>query len=184
MPDIVKNKRSKSKLEVADMAEDIRIRLEQEMLISFGYSQKIVERRVQKWLQQYKPEEREKAEDRIRKMIEEHAKWFIDHQRTEVEKLCCDLEEHIDAANTIWPNFAFEYKDRRDEWNQALKACNRLEKRLQHIGKTLPADKNRYMRITKDLSSLFNKIKKTRQSDNRFIPHLVDPEDLGSQYKR
>lgn len=91
-----------------------------------------------------------------------------------MDDLCCDIAQHLRGANTIWPTYRFEYKDRRGELNQALKCCNKLQDELQYIAESLPADKNKYMDIVLEVEALFNMIKALRQSDNRFLKHLKD----------
>ena len=99
--------------------------------------------------------------------------WFV-WERGGTGCICCDIAQHLRGANTIWPTYRFEYKDRRGELNQALKCCNKLQDELQYIAESLPADKNKYMDIVLEVEALFNMIKALRQSDNRFLKHLKD----------
>lgn len=55
-----------------------------------------------------------------------------------------------------------------------MECCNKLQDELQYIAETLPADKNKYMRIVLDIEALFKMIKSLRQADNRFKKHLKD----------
>ena len=114
------------------------------------------------------------AAQAIRNLEEDFACWFIKRHRDRVDDLCCDIAQHLRGANTIWPTYRFEYKDRRGELNQALKWCNKLQDELQYIAESLPADKNKYMDIVLEVEALFNMIKALRQSDNRFLKHLKD----------
>lgn len=155
MSDIPKSKRAHSNLEAHHKALDIRRMIANELLASFAYSEK-------------------KLEAAIRSLEEDFACWFIKRHRDRVDDLCCDIAQHLRGANTIWPTYHFEYKDRRGELNQALKCCNKLQDELQYIAESLPADKNKYMNIVLEVEALFNMIKALRQSDNRFLKHLKD----------
>lgn len=162
MSDIPKSKRAHSNLEAHHKALDIRRMIANELLASFAYSEKKLEAAIQEQTKH------------IRSLEEDFACWFIKRHRDRVDDLCCDIAQHLRGANTIWPTYHFEYKDRRGELNQALKCCNKLQDELQYIAESLPADKNKYMNIVLEVEALFNMIKALRQSDNRFLKHLKD----------
>ena len=160
MSDISKSKRAYSNLEAHHKALEIRRKIAVELLASFAYSEKKLEEAVRKQTQHIQdPEHRAEAAQAIRNLVDD---------------LCCDIAQHLRGANTIWPTYHFEYKDRRGELNQALKCCNKLQDELQYIAESLPADKNKYMDIVLEVEALFNMIKALRQSDNRFLKHLKD----------
>lgn len=175
MSDIPKSKRAYSNLEAHHKALEIRRKIAVELLASFAYSEKKLEEAVRKQAQHIQnPEHRAEAAQAIRNLEEDFACWFIKRHRDRVDDLCCDIAQHLRGANTIWPTYHFEYKDRRGELNQALKCCNKLQDELQYIAESLPADKNKYMDIVLEVEALFNMIKALRQSDNRFLKHLKD----------
>ena len=165
MSDIPKSKRAYSNLEAHHKALEIRRKIAVELLANFAYSEKKLEEAVRKQTQHIQA---------IRNLEEDFACWFIKRHRDRVDDLCCDIAQHLRGANTIWPTYRFEYKDRRGELNQALKCCNKLQDELQYIAESLPADKNKYMDIVLEVEALFNMIKALRQSDNRFLKHLKD----------
>ena len=172
MSDIPKSKRAWSKLEALDKAIAIRGELSRELLISFGLSQKHIDAAVKKATKGLQGEEKDILASKIREMYAGFIPWFIERHRNRVDDLAGDIEAHIRGANKIWPVWKFEYDDRRQEWNEALKACDRLQGELQFIAEQLPADKNRYKSIVLEIDDLDKMIKKIRQSDNRFLPHL------------
>lgn len=148
MSDIPKSKRAYSNLEAHHKALEIRRKIAVELLASFAYSEKKLEEAVRKQTQHIQdPEHRAEAAQAIRNLEEDFACWFIKRHRDRVDDLCCDIAQHLRGANTIWPTYHFEYKDRRGELNQALKCCNKLQDELQYIAESLPADKNKYMDI-------------------------------------
>lgn len=175
MSDIPKSKRAKSNFEAQHKAINIRRMISVELLSSFAYSQKKLEAAIRKqtaYIQD--PTHKEEAAAALRSLQDDYAGWFIKRHRDRVDDLCCAISQHLRAANTIWPNYRFEFNDRRHELNQALKCCNMLQDELQYIAEALPADKNRYMNIVLEIQSLFNVIKALRQSDNRFLKNLKD----------
>ena len=175
MSDIPKSKRAYSNLEAHHKALEIRRKIAVELLASFAYSEKKLEEAVRKQTQHIQdPEHRAEAAQAIRNREEDFACWCSKRHRDRVDDLCCDIAQHLRGANTIWPTYRFEYKDRRGELNQALKCCNKLQDELQYIAESLPADKNKYMDIVLEVEALFNMIKALRQSDNRFLKHLKD----------
>lgn len=175
MSDIPKSKRTKSNLEAHHQAIRIRKMLSMELLNSFAYCPKRLEAEIQRQTASINdPDQRAAAADAMRKTRGEYAVWFIKRHRDRVDDLACEICQHLRAANTIWPSYKVEFYDRRNELNQALKCCNKLQDELQYIAETLPSDKNRFMNIVLDIQSLFNVIKALRQSDNRFLKNLKD----------
>lgn len=175
MSDIPKSKRAHSNLEAQHLAISIRQKISLELLTSFGYSQKKLEEAIKKQTKGIQdPEHCKEISEAIRKLEDDYACWFIKRHRDRVDDLCCDISQHLRGANTIWPTYRFEYRDRRSELNQALKCCNKLQDELQYIAEALPSDKNKYMSIVLEVEALFNMIKALRQSDNRFLKHLKD----------
>ena len=175
MSDIPKSKRAHSNLEAHHQALTIRRMIAVALLSSFAYSEKKLEAAIRKQTAHVQdPEHREEVAAAIRSLEDDYACWFIKRHRDRVDDLCCDIAQHLRAANTIWPSYRFEYDDRRNELNQALKCCNQLQDELQYIAEALPADKNRYMSIVLEVEKLFNMVKKLRRSDNRFLKHLKD----------
>ena len=175
MSDIPKSRRSKSSLEAYHKSIQLRRRLAMELLGSFAFSHKELKSMIDKNVKHVNDlDRRTNILDGISNLEEGFSIWFIKRHRDRVDDLCCEISQHIRAANTIWPTYKFEFDDRRNEWNQALKACNILQDELQYISESIPADKNRYMNIVLDVDELFNIIKSLRQSDNRFLKYLKD----------
>ena len=108
----------------------------------------------------------------IRELEDDFSCWFIKRERDYVADLCRGIASHLRAANTIWPTYMNEFRERRLELDRAMMCCNQLQDELQYIAETLPADKNKYMAIVLDIDHLFNVIKALRQSDNRFLKHI------------
>ena len=173
MSDIPKSKRSESKLEAVHKAYGIRSRITQELLLSFGYSQKKLEKHVQKVTAYiHDPEEREMKAKVIRELEQDFDLWIIKQEREDVLKYCKGIVQDLIAANTIYPNYASEFEERRLEMDRAMECCNQLQQELQYLAEVLPADKNKYMSIALEVKGEFEMIKALRQSDNRFLKHL------------
>lgn len=173
MSDIPKSERSESKLEVIHKAYAIRSRITQELLLSFGYSQKKLESHVKKVTAYIRDaDEREQKAKVIREMEEDFDLWFIRQEREEVLNHCRGIVQHLIAANTIYPTYTSEFEERRIEMDRAMICCNQLQQELQYLASVLPNDKNKFMAIALEVKGEFEMIKKLRQSDNRFLKHL------------
>lgn len=173
MSDIPKSKRSESKLEAIHRAYGIRKRIMQELIVSFGYSEKRFEQHITKTTAYIKDdEERKTRQDILREMEKGFDLWVIEKERDDILHYAKGIVNHLIAANTIYPTYASEFEERRLEMDRAMECCNCLQQELQYIAEILPADKNKYMNIVLEVEAEFQMIKKLRQSDNRFLKHL------------
>lgn len=173
MSDIPKSRRSESKLEAVHKAYAIRQRIVQELMISFGYSQKKFEKHIEKVTAYIKNENDRKArQDILREMEKDFDLWVIEKERDDILTYAKGIVNHLIAANTIYPTYPTEFEERRVEMDRAMECCNCLQQELQYIAEVLPADKNKYMSIVLEVEAEFQMIKKLRQSDNRFLKHL------------
>lgn len=173
MSDIPKSRRSLSKLEAVHKAYGIRSRITQELLLSFGYSQRKLEDHVKKVTAYiHDPQEREAKARVIRELEENFDLWIIQKERDDVLLYAKGIVQHLIAANTIYPQYPLEFEERRLELDKAMECCNQLQQELQYIAEVLPDDKNKFMDIALEVKGEFEMIKKLRQSDNRFLKHL------------
>ena len=85
-----------------------------------------------------------------------------------------ELSGSLRTANTIWPTYMNEFTERRLSMDRAMSACNVLQDELQYIAESVYADKNKFTALTLEIEALFNKIKRVRQADNRFLRQLKD----------
>lgn len=109
MSDIPKSKRAHSNLEAHHQALTIRRMIAVELLSSFAYSEKKLEAAIRKQTAHVQdPEHREEVAAAIRSLEDDYACWFIKRHRDRVDDLCCDIAQHLRAANTIWPSYRFE----------------------------------------------------------------------------
>ncbi len=173
MSSIPKSKRSKSQLEALHEAYMLRWKITAELMASFAYSQRKQEQHIQK-LTRHIPdaEARKEAANAIRETEQNFAGWFIMRERERIADFAQGIAEHLRAANTIYPQYMEEFKERRLEMDRAMVCCNKLQDELQYIAETLPSDKNKYMNVVLDAQRVFSMIKALRQSDNRFLKTL------------
>lgn len=175
MSQIPKSERSWSPLETQHLVYKLRRRITQELLLSFGYSQKKLEAHVHKATEYIKDkEERKAAEEALQAMKEDFSCWLIQDERADIAMATREISRHLRMANTIFPQYYDEYLERRLELDRAREWCNALQDELQYIAEQLPADKNRYMGIVLDVEEIFNKIGALRSSDNRFLDKIPD----------
>ena len=173
MSDIKQGERTESKLKAQHQAYRVRQMITAELMASFGYSQKRLEKHIKQMTSYVKDDdERQEKADKIREIEQDFSCWFIQEERSRILDHCQDISVHIRKANTIWPNYWAEFYERRTEWDRAMACCNALQDELQYLAEALPADKNKYMAIVLECETLFNMIKSLRQSDNRFTKHL------------
>ena len=100
--------------------------------------------------------------------------WLIKNECREIATKAADLTGSLRTANTIFPDknlpsVIVEANERRLWMDRALGACNVLQDELQYIAEAVYADKNKFTALVLDINALFNKIKKVRQADNRFL---------------
>ena len=177
MSSIPKSKRGESKLEAMHKAYQIRTRILQELMLSFGYSEKKQEEHLAKVTSYIRdPEEREAQKSRLREREDDFHNWIIEKERDDILKPCKAIITHLTRANSIYPSYVSEFEERRLEMDRAIADCNELQQELQYIAEVLPSDKNKFMNIVLEVDSLHNMIKKLRQSDNRFLQHLKDTD--------
>lgn len=174
MSQIPPSKRSKSDLKAQSFCYEIRKRITAELAATFGYSQKRMDAHIKKITAWMPEDQRKEAAAHLQEVEEGFDFWFIQQERVRILTFCSDISCHMRAANTIWPEYWSEFCERRLEWDRAMECCNKLQDELQYIAETLPADKNKYMRIVLDIEALFKMIKSLRQADNRFKKHLKD----------
>lgn len=178
MSSIPKSKRGESKLEAMHKAYQIRTRILQELMLSFGYSEKKQEEHLAKVTSYIRdPEEREAQKSRLREREDDFHNWIIEKERDDILKPCKAIITHLTRANSIYPSYVSEFEERRLEMDRAIADCNELQQELQYIAEVLPSDKNKFMNIVLEVDSLHNMIKKLRQSDNRFLQHLKDTKE-------
>lgn len=175
MSSIPKSNRSQSKLEAIHKAYQIRSRITTELLLSFGYSQKKLEKDIHKATSYIKdPGEKEEAQKRLEEMNANFSCWLIQYEREDVLTACKGIVNHLAAANKIYPTYKIEFTERRLQMDKALECCEVLQQELQYLAESLPADKNKYMSIVIDVENEEKMIKKLRQSDNRFLKFLKE----------
>jgi hypothetical protein len=173
MSDIPKNKRSVSKLEAVHQAYRIRTMVTNELIMSFGYSQKREDEHIKKvtsYIQD--PDDKQEHQDTLRSMEYGFDVWIVQQERSVILNLCRGIVHHLIKANTIYPTYMSEFEERRLEMDRSLQCCNQLQQELQYMAEILPADKNRYMNIVLETEHEFNMIKSLRQSDNRFLKYI------------
>lgn len=147
-----------------------------ELELTFGFSQKQLESRVNKLLSRsggYRSqEEKELKLKKILIMEENFGCWFIQEERKAILNLCRDIYINLKKANKIYPSYMAEFEERRLNLDRAMSSLDALNGELQYIAESIPADKNRYTALVLRVEKLGNGVKKLRKSDNRFLKHI------------
>ena len=111
---------------------------------------------------QYKNIERQKRRS------EAFDEWFIYQERNTIISCLHKINEHVYAANSIYPTCIEELKERRIHQDLAIGQCYRLVQELQYSIETLPVDINVYLRFSEQIQKEVDLIKGWRKSDNKF----------------
>jgi hypothetical protein len=173
MSDIPKSRRAVSSLEAIHQAYKIRTMVTNELMLSFGYSQKREDahiKAVTKYISD--PDQKREQQDALMAMECGFDIWVVQQERTMVMNLCRGIVQHLIKANTIYPTYLSEFEERRIEMDRAMGCCNGLQQELKYMAEVLPADKNRYMNIVIETEREYRIIRGLRQSDNRFLKYM------------
>jgi hypothetical protein len=173
MSDIPKNKRSPSKLETIHQAYKIRTMITNELILTFGYSQKREEEHIARATSYIKDkDQREEQQTALKSMEYGFDVWIAQQERTVILNACRGIVEHLIKANTIYPTYQSEFEERRLELDRAMECCNLLQQELQYVAEVMPTDKNRYMNIVLETEHEYQMIRSMRKSDNRFLKNI------------
>ena len=169
MSDIKKSERRESKLQTVHNAYKIRTAVTKLAENNFYFDLNKINEVVE---QNTKNIQDEKLKEKAKKRIYQYFNNQILRITDRVINAACEINEHLRAANTIFPTYMSEYEERRLELDRAMGCCNILQDELQYAGECLYADLNKYTYIVIEIQKEFNMIKKLRQSDNRFIKDM------------
>ena len=173
MSNIKKSERTESRLRVVHNGYKIRQTLMSELGRDFGYQEKDVIRRVEKFAEKNIPESN--REEWIARKLEqelEFHKWFIKRERDKVLDNASGIINHLIEANTIYPVNVAEWEERRLDLDRALQCCQCLMQELQFIAETIPVNRDKYTNIVDEITTEFEKIKELRKSDNRLLKNI------------
>lgn len=141
----------------------------------FGYQEKDVIRRVEKFAEKNIPESN--REEWIARKLEqelEFHKWFIKREREKVLEYASGIVNHLIEANTIYPVNRTEWEERRLDLDRALQCCQCLMQELQFIAETIPVNRDKYTNIVDEITSEFEKIKELPEDGQRGLRALHD----------
>ena len=175
MSNIKKSERTESRLQVIHDGYKIRKNMMDELGRDFGYQEKDVIRRVEKFAEKNIPESN--REEWIARKLEqelEFHKWFIKREREKVLEYASGIVNHLIEANTIYPVNRTEWEERRLDLDRALQCCQCLMQELQFIAETIPVNRDKYTNIVDEITSEFEKIKELRKSDNRLLKNIKE----------
>ena len=167
---IKKSQRKESYLEVVHNSYVIRNKVTMLAENNFYITISKVDKQIQQRIKVLPIEEQIRTKENMYKYYKKQIERLTDT----VIKSASDISVHLVRANTIYPTYKCEFNERRLELDKALESCNELQDELQYAGECLYADLNKYIDLVLLIKEEFNKIKKLRQSDNRFLNNLRD----------
>lgn len=97
----------------------------------------------------------------------EYPEWFVDFERKIISQNLADMVTNITQANSIYPNYMFEFDLRRSYQDKAISGCYNLYQELQYIISMFPSDLTRFTHLLDDIEREVQLLKGWRQSDNK-----------------
>ena len=170
---VLKNLRSLSDMQFYKTAISIRKELTVWLLKDFGARRNV--KSVNQVIKDITPEEQETI-DKIfekygrsskRTYQSEYPEWFVNFERNIISQNLAEMVTNITQANSIYPNFMFEWDLRRTYQDKAICNCYKLYQELQYIVSLFPTDLNRFVDLLDDIDREVALLKGWRQSDNK-----------------
>lgn len=169
---VVKRKRKESPFEVFHHLTKMRKDITDLLLRDFGYSNEKFQKKMERWYGGRPPDQltdtQKKNIERQKRRAEAFDEWFIHQERNTIISCLHKINEHVYAANSIYPTCIEELKERRIHQDLAIGQCYRLVQELQYSIETLPVDINVYLRFSEQIQKEVDLIKGWRKSDNKF----------------
>lgn len=97
------------------------------------------------------------------------SKRYVLHKTTNILDNAENLASIVVDANSIYAMYEVDYRRRRELWLEARGLCFRIIKQLKNISAIMVEGTNikKYVRLSKELSKLANKIKNVMISDDK-----------------
>lgn len=169
---VLKSKRKPSQFEVFHHLNKLRKDITDLLLRDFGFDTVKAEKRLEKRFGGKPYEELDEKQqatyDRLKKRWEAFDEWFITDERKIIVDCLRAITREVYIANSIYPTFEEELKERRLHQDRAIGLCYTLTQELQYAIETLPVDVDQYLRFGEAIQTEVNLIKGWRKSDNKF----------------
>lgn len=170
---VLKNLRGLSEMQFYKTAIGIRKELTVWLLRDFGAKRNV--KSVNQVVKNISPEDQKIVDDIFAKYGKtsnhtyksEYPEWFVDFERRIISENLAELVTNITEANSIYPNYMFEWDLRRGFQDKAVANCYRLYQELQYIVSLFPTDLNRFVELLDDVEKEVQLLKGWRQSDNK-----------------
>lgn len=170
---VLKNLRGLSDMQFYKTAIGIRKELTVWLLKDFGAKRNV--KSVNQVIKNISPEDQKTVDDIFAKYGKvsnhtyksEYPEWFVDFERRIISENLAELVTNITEANSIYPNYIFEWDLRRSFQDKAVANCYRLYQELQYIVSLFPTDLNRFVELLDDVEKEVQLLKGWRQSDNK-----------------
>lgn len=170
MSSIPKSKRAYSQLESSHKAIMIRKQLSFLMHHNFHINISKMDDMIQQDIRGREP----RVQEDMKQNAYKYYRTMIDISTKRINDIICDIIDHLQIANSIYPTYKVEFDERRLELDKALGRCNALKSELQYVGECLYSDIEKYRHLIEEISELFLMIKSLRKSDNRFLKSIQD----------
>ena len=113
---VVKRKRKESPFEVFHHLTKMRKNITDLLLRDFGYSNEKFQKKMEKWYGGRPPDQltdtQKKNIERQKRRVEAFDEWFIYQERNTIISCLHKINEHVYAANSIYPTCIEELKER------------------------------------------------------------------------
>jgi len=101
------------------------------------------------------------------KVIVEKNRKFVDARATALENLTDELCFFIKIANSIYPQCAMEWEERRVAMGKAIGVCYAILTHYQRVMTRLRVSDEKYAEDVRNIMRMINSLKAWRRSDNK-----------------
>lgn len=139
-----KDRNEETPFAVRDNALEMRQRITELSFRRFGKKPREMPRTPSNWDEWSEKSQQgwlEREERKLRE-AEQFDEWFIANERYVLDRICREIVFNIDKANTLNPQYDFEYDEQRLLQDKAIGLCFNLKRELDYIIVTMPTNKN------------------------------------------
>ena len=164
--------------DVRDNAIDLRQAITELSFRRFGKKARTIPNTPSNWEQWSEISRNRWLEDQEQKRVqaEEFDNWFIQNERTILDRLLRRIIYDIDAANIMQPQYLFEYEKQRELQDDAIAYCSNLKRELNYIGETIPANKNFIVKVVGIIERELALLRGWRKFCNKNRAKVIDDE--------
>ena len=166
---VLLNKREETPFAARDVALDMRRQITELSFRRFGKKPRKLPKTPSNWTDWSKDSQDKWLEsmEEQRQRAEQFDNWFIDNERSILDRLLRKLVFDIDQANILRPQYLFECDKQRELQDDAIAICSNIKRELNYIADTIPSNKNFIVRTMEIIDREMILLRGWRQSCNK-----------------